>query len=125
MTDTARRNACDDPVTYMGVLQAACTCVGILGLEGSSLSQPIRRGLRDFSSEVPGWKPVDTVELVFAIASAYGGKLPFDILAYAWQLAGRDVVPCLHCGTVHQTAFSCWSCNQKTDDCRQDLMRKA
>ncbi|CAE7858196.1 unnamed protein product, partial [Symbiodinium microadriaticum] len=91
MTDTARRNACDDPVTYMGVLQAACTCVGILGLEGSSLSQPIRRGLRDFSSEVPGWKPVDTVELVFAIASAYGGKLPFDILAYAWQLAGRDV----------------------------------
>ncbi|CAE7626691.1 unnamed protein product [Symbiodinium sp. CCMP2456] len=91
MTATARSKHCDDPVTYMGVLQATCTCVGILGLEGSSLSQPIRRGLRDFSSEVPGWKPVDSVELVFAIASAYGGKLPFDILAYAWQLAGRDV----------------------------------
>jgi len=64
--------------------------VGILGLESSSLSQPLRRGLRDFS-EVPGWKPADTVELAFAIASAYGGKLPFDILAYTWQLAGRDV----------------------------------
>ena len=92
MTATARRNGYDDPVAYMGVLQATCTCVGILGLESSSLSQPLRRGLRDFS-EVPGWKPADTVELAFAIASAYGGKLPFDILAYTWQLAGRDVVP--------------------------------
>lgn len=88
----------EKPEKVQEVMSVVCAALADLGLEEPIFNSMLYKGLRVLARNP---EPCDgMVELLFSLAGLHGGKLPFNMLAYAWVLA-------THCAAEVKSAESC------------------